>query len=488
MFRKSITGLFAFVFFFGSTCLGSGILERIGNWRVTVGPAGNEVYEPPVERPDIPEGTKPSEAVLRIPDLIIPGYGIDKCEIDDDVFEIKSEKNDKNYKFKITEDATLVELEYEDVETGLELQADEMVFKGGKKVIETAILPGKAVETLGKLYPDEKIEKAWTADTVAGQYYVMQICGMAFYARSDGQIQAARGVDDDGLDEIDPKDGGIDDEPANEKEFKEQMVKLLGPYRERFNFENQISSMGSTAANADGSFRYVVMGDSRSQWDLWSNIVKHIDSLEPKPVFVINSGDLVPEGFSRQFHDYYIPPLLGTDIPYFVAIGNHDEGYEDKVLEYRYLFGENSLNYYFDYGKARFVFIDNATDAIDIDDTLEWLDKTLGQTPAGYQKFVAAHKPPATIEKWAYHAMDEKESKTFTDLMSKHGVSEVYLGHIHAYSTAELDGVKYTLSGGGGAGLHNRFGPLGNVHNYVICDVDANGTVKQQVVRFYKVD
>ena len=69
--------------------------------------------------------------------------------------------------------------------------------------------------------------------------------------------------------------------------------------------------------------------------------------------------------------------------------------------------------------------------------------------------------------------------------MTKHKVAEVYLGHIHAYSTAKQDGVNYTLSGGAGAGLHNRYGPKGNVHHYVICDVSADGTLKQQVVRFY---
>jgi hypothetical protein len=178
--------------------------------------------------------------------------------------------------------------------------------------------------------------------------------------------------------------------------------------------------------------------------------------------------------------------LLETDIPYFVAIGNHDEGYEDKTLEYSYLFGFNALNYFFDYGRARYVFIDNATEALSYKRTLEWLARTLADTPSGYRKYVTAHQPPATIKKWAYHAWDSEESEIFTDLMTEHKVSEVYLGHIHAYSTAEFRGVRYTISGGGGAGLHDRFGPLGNVHHYVICDVQPDGTVKQQVVRFYR--
>ena len=70
--------------------------------------------------------------------------------------------------------------------------------------------------------------------------------------------------------------------------------------------------------------------------------------------------------------------------------------------------------------------------------------------------------------------------------MEKHDVSEVYMGHIHAYSTACYNKINYTVSGGGGATLHGRFGPLGSAHQYIICDVGADGSVKQQIVRFCK--
>jgi hypothetical protein len=301
---------------------------------------------------------------------------------------------------------------------------------------------------------------------------------MVFYARPDGQIQAGDDING-GLDEISPP------VEMDEKAFRAEMDSLLGPYREYFNFENQIKKLGKIPKNADGSYRYIVVGDTRSNWELWSNMVKHIDGLDPKPAFVINSGDIVPRGYINEFAEYYIPPLRQTDIPFFVAIGNHETGDDNMAHAFRYLFGENSLNYYFDYGKARYILIDNASDASVPKETLEWLDKILSETPEGYNKYVAAHKPPATIQKWAYHSWGEEESKVFTDLMTKYKVTEVYLGHIHAYSTANYNGINYTLSGGGGAGLHDRYGPMGNVHHYVICDVSADGPVKQQVVRFY---
>ena len=482
MFRRKSIIVLLLLLSTASFCSAGKIPQKIGKWQVKVGPPGNEVYQEPKM---IPQNTPPSQAVLRHAKILLPGM---RCEweIDEDCYKLQCEKNEHEYQLEITQDGKLIELEYKNKDTDVEEKADELAFKGSKKTISPDALPKNTLEALSKLYPGKKPANAWTADTIAGPRFVIQIAAMAFYARPDGQIQAARAVNDEGLDEIDPDKA--DEEKLTPKQFKARLKKLLGPYKQKFNFENQIKKLGNSPKKSDGSYRYVVMGDSRSQWGLWSAMVKHIDTIEPKPAFIINSGDLVPKGFISEFHDYFIPPLLKTDIPLFVAIGNHDEGYDDKVLEYRFLFGEKSLNYYFDYGKTRYIFIDNCTEISEPEDTLKWLEKTLSKTPNGFKKFVATHKPPANIDKWEYHSWDDKESKKFTGLMTKYSVTEVYLGHIHAYSTAKLGGVKYTLSGGGGASLHDRFGPLGNIHHYVICDVMPDGSVKQQVVRFYDKD
>jgi len=478
-FRLVLSGIvLAWVFGAGSAFGASPIADCIGKWRVEVGPARNDLYEAPQQKKeqDIP----PSEAVLRYAQIFVPGMKVTKWELDDGEYEIRCRRGDEQYRFDVTSGGKLVEVRYKNDETKVEEQADELVLRGTKKVIEASEVPSKAVATLAKAYPKLKVSKAWTAKTVAGLRYVIQIGGMAFYARADGQIQAGKSVGDGGLDEVYPPTDSRGDE-----QFRADLESQLGRYRERFNFENQIEKLGSKPKNADGSYRYVVMGDNRSNWDLWSSMVKHIDGLDPKPAFVINSGDIVLRGRIGEFRDYYIPPLLKTDIPYFVAIGNHETGNDDMAREFRYLFGDKSLHYHFDYGQSRYIFIDNGSKASSAGKTLKWLKNTLEETPKGYRKYVAMHKPPKNIQKWSYHAWGGKESKVFTELMTKHKVAEVYLGHIHAYSTAELDGVRYTLSGGGGASLHNRFGPLGNVHHYVICDVAPDGSVTQQVVRFY---
>jgi 3',5'-cyclic AMP phosphodiesterase CpdA len=238
---------------------------------------------------------------------------------------------------------------------------------------------------------------------------------------------------------------------------------------------------------ADGRYRFVVIGDSRSNPDLWFNIVKHINQLVPKPDFVINTGDIVRHGYTSEYLEYFIPAFSKMSIPFFVVIGNHDDGDEGTAVEYKTLFGENSLNYFFDYGNRRFIMIDNVSAVRPYHETLAWLERTLSETPQGFSILVAAHKPIANIEKWAYHSWDPENSQVFADLMTEYDVDDVFFGHIHAYSTAEHAGVSYTISGGGGAGLHDRFGPQGNVHHYVICDVLSDGRIEQQVVRFHQL-
>jgi hypothetical protein len=455
-------------------CKTEQIAGKIGQWRVEVGPPGNEFYQPPqiAHKP-------PSEAVLRYAKIFVPHIKVTEWELDDGEYEIRCKLGGEEYEFDVSSQSELIELQYENDETDISEEAGELILQGKKRSIALSEVPERSLEILIEAYPDLQATEAWAAETIAGPRYVIQIGKMVFYARADGQIQAGGRIDDGGLNEIQPP------VKMDEKAFRAEIENLLSPYQEHFNFENQIQTLGKSPKNADGSYRYIVVGDTRSNWDLWSNMVKHIDGLDPKPAFVINSGDIVPRGYATELSEYYIPPLLNTEIPFFVAIGNHETGDDNMADAFRYLFGENSLNYYFDYGKARYILIDNASDASSPEKTLEWLDKMLSETPDGYQKYVAAHKPPTTIQKWAYHAWDQDWSKVFTDLMTNHEVAEVYLGHIHAYSTATYDGVNYSLSGGGGAGLHDRYGPMGNVHHYVICDVSPDGTVTQQVVRFF---
>jgi hypothetical protein len=446
-------------------------------WRVEVGPPGNEFYQ-------APEAEPPPEALLNMVERIAPPYTMVKRWelLRNKLYFIRAEAESEEYDFVISSDGTLIELEYENDFSNVQEQPGELILVGTKRQIPLDEVPQKITEIIREIFPDAASSEAWFASTVAGPRYVVVVDKTAFYSRPDGQIQAAGLIENGALNEIAPRDLGL----KSPEDILEESAEMLSPYKEGFNFGNQIRKLGKGPASREGAFRFVVMGDSRSNPDLWTAVIKHIDSLNPTPGFILNTGDIVRHGYAEEYREYFIPPLQKIDIPFLVAIGNHDDGDDGTALEYRYLFGTDSLNYYFDYGNWRFIFVDNVTSVLPYDQTLAWLERVLSGTPRGTHAVVLAHKPIATVEKWAYHSWDNDNSDKFAELMSKYRVNHVFFGHIHAYSTADLNGIPYTITGGGGAGLHDRYGPQGNVHHYLICDASSDGTLEQQVVRFYR--
>ena len=239
----------------------------------------------------------------------------------------------------------------------------------------------------------------------------MQFGKVAVFLTPEGKITCAGRIDEDkALEEIKrpkPKPAVSDTVAPIPDDKIGKLEKILGPYRDRFSIRRKIESLGTKPKTANGGFRFVVMGDSRSNEAVWNAIVEHIDQLDPRPAFVINSGDLIYGGTADEFAEYLVPPLLKAQVPYFFALGNHDKGANSLAWEYRYLCGEDALNYFFDFGGYRFVVIDNCSKVLPPSKTLQWLDRTLASTPQGIRKIVVAHQPPAAIEKWAYPCLDQ---------------------------------------------------------------------------------
>lgn len=263
-------------------------------------------------------------------------------------------------------------------------------------------------------------------------------------------------------------------------ETMEEVQANLSKYGKKYNVQNVLKQIKKVRINKEEGFRFSVFGDTRSSLKVWMALVQSVNRWNP--LFAVDVGDFTPRGYSKDVDRYLLKTLEEfASFPFLPVVGNHD--IYSGGLSYEYAFGgKDSTVYHFDIGGCCFVVLDNTERerAVPWEDQLKMADKWL--SVKSRCKFVFIHLPPPEVKKWAYHAMDEQMSRPFVKLMTEHKVDHVFCGHIHAYSTATYDGVKYTITGGGGATLHKQYGEKGSVNHYLIVDVLPD-QVKIRVVR-----
>ena len=118
--------------------------------------------------------------------------------------------------------------------------------------------------------------------------------------------------------------------------------------------------------------------------------------------------------------------------------------------------GDTERYYAFTYATARFLVLDSNAYSFALTDQTAWLERELiaaRQDPPIRHIFVVMHHPPFSI---SLHggAVDLRER--WTPLFEKYEVSAVFSGHDHVYERAEHNGLRYFVTGGGGAPLYPR--------------------------------
>lgn len=229
----------------------------------------------------------------------------------------------------------------------------------------------------------------------------------------------------------------------------------------------------ATAAINAQDFEFVVIGDTRPRFETenfrpFESLITRINALHPR--LVINLGDLIygygPRSKERQW-DKYQGVLKELHVPYYQVPGNHDT----HSKEARRIYGRRFGKFYdsFDYGGCHFVLLDNTEHehwGYIGPAQLEWLRNDLRQTRAE-AVFVFMHFPvweperitPAYYQFW---------SDTLHPLFRQSRVRGVFAGHYHAYGpTREFDGIRYFITGGGGAELRPEYIRSGGVHHFM---------------------
>ena len=233
-----------------------------------------------------------------------------------------------------------------------------------------------------------------------------------------------------------------------------------------------VVTLGSRLAWA-ADFEFAVIGDTRPRFERESfrpfeSLIAKIN--EQKPAFVINLGDLIygygTTGKERQW-DNYQAVIKTIQVPYHQLPGNHDTHSKEARKIYGERFGTGYQS--FDYADCHFVLLDNTEQerwGYLGPTQLAWLRNDLKQTQA-QAVFVFLHFPvweperitPEYYDFWA---------NTLHPLFKQSRVRAVFAGHYHTYGpTREFDGIRYYITGGGGAELIPAYKKSGGVHHFM---------------------
>jgi hypothetical protein len=245
-------------------------------------------------------------------------------------------------------------------------------------------------------------------------------------------------------------------------------------------------ALASVPVSAD-DFQFVVIGDTRPRFESESfrpfeGLIRKINLR--KPALVVNLGDLIygygPASKEKQW-DKYEAVVKTVQAPYYQVPGNHDAHSKSARRIYGRRFGKFYQS--FDYDDCHFVLLDNTEDerwGYLGPAQLNWLKNDLKHTQAR-AVFVFLHFPvweperitPAYCEFW---------SKTLHPLFKASRVQAVFGGHYHTYGpTREFDGIRYFITGGGGAELRPEYKKSGGDYHFMKINV-SGGTFDARVV------
>ncbi|MEA3432264.1 MAG: metallophosphoesterase [candidate division WOR-3 bacterium] len=211
--------------------------------------------------------------------------------------------------------------------------------------------------------------------------------------------------------------------------------------------EVSVDNTFSTAKYQYEPFTFVSYGDTRTNDGDRAAVVSRIIAIDPDIVF--NTGDLVEDGRidSKWITWFSTNQDILDHIPYFVAIGNHEE---NAQLYYDYWhFPGNEQWYSLDYGNAHFVCLSTETNMYG--SQREWLESDLiNASQSADWIFVFFHRPPYSSGE---HGSDLNVRTAWCSLFETYGVDIVFNGHDHNYERGFVNGVYYIVTGGGGAPL-----------------------------------
>jgi acid phosphatase type 7 len=238
--------------------------------------------------------------------------------------------------------------------------------------------------------------------------------------------------------------------------------------------------------------RFLIYGDNRSDAVAHAAVVRSL--LATPSDFLVNTGDMVADGArADQWQSFFdIEASLLRDRALFVAIGNH-ELYDDGagVSFARYFGFPGPAGAPVSYGtvrwsNVRFFFL-NAMHDWSAGPERAWLERALAEAdgePGLSWRIAITHHGPWSSGPHGPSA--ELVAAHVPELLAAHQVDLVVSGHDHIYERGVAGGMKYVISGGGGAPLYGTV-PVASTRKaeaaYHFVEVDVDGAAIHVVAR-----
>lgn len=206
--------------------------------------------------------------------------------------------------------------------------------------------------------------------------------------------------------------------------------------------------------------RIGVYGDVRGGHAVHRKIVEQMmrEGLD----LVAVTGDMVLRGADEADWQRFfaVTRELLASLPYLPAVGNHDLGWGGARHDASDIFalppgppGRPAGAYYYarDIGDVHLVFLDS--NAYDRPEQELWLASDLAAARSREVRAIIAitHDGPYAR---GYHGGSAIARDRYVPILAKHRVDLVFSGHDHIYQRGDAKGLRYIVSGGGGASLY----------------------------------
>jgi len=199
---------------------------------------------------------------------------------------------------------------------------------------------------------------------------------------------------------------------------------------------------------------FVLYGDCRHEDGVHRSICAAM--LRSSPAYVLNTGDLVDEPELKSDWDGFrkITKELRSRAAYYPVAGDHDLAPD---LPFEKEFGLDKLYYDKVIGDIHYLFLDSTK--FEDPAQMAWFEERAAASKS-LHKIAVFHRPPFSIDPGRGVGDAVKIRAQIHDRLVKLKFCAAFCGHNHAFYVTARDGVRYVITGGGGAPLWKIDGSL----------------------------